>query len=161
MTAKGENIMRTARDERLHELTLAYMEKDFLGKKWVWTFLMLMLVGILITVFDSVLFSLLFPAAFLASNLCYQFKKRQILESYIGEELATKQWRFWIIYQVILYTIFVVLMVATMERPFWQMWLSLMLILIPLYAVCEWTFKKLQLRDDPDFVSDQEVYKNV
>ncbi|MCT4780939.1 MULTISPECIES: hypothetical protein [Exiguobacterium] len=71
--------------------------------------------------------------------------------------MATKQWRFWIIYQVILYAIFVVLMVATMDRPFWQMWLSLMLILIPLYGL----FKKLQLSDDPDFVSDQEVYKNV
>ena len=27
--------MRTARDERLHELTLAYMEKDILGTKMV------------------------------------------------------------------------------------------------------------------------------
>lgn len=153
--------MRTARDERLHELTLAYMEKDILGKKWLWTFLLLMGVIILMTVFDSVLYSLLFPAVFLTSNIRYQFKKRRILESYIGEELATKQWRFWIIYQVILYTIFVILMVATMDRPFWQMWLSLMLILIPLFAVCEWMFKKLQLRDDPDFVSDQEVHKNV
>ncbi|WP_026831828.1 hypothetical protein [Exiguobacterium undae] len=153
--------MRTARDERLHELTLAYMEKDILGKKWLWTFLLLMGVIILMTVFDSVLFSLLFPAVFLVSNIRYQIKKRQILESYIGEERAVRQWRFWIIYQIILYTIFVILMVATMDRPFWQMWLSLMLILIPLYAVCEWMFKKLQLRDDPDFVSDQEVHKNV
>ncbi|WP_236630029.1 hypothetical protein [Exiguobacterium sp. KRL4] len=107
--------------------------------------------------FGSVLYSLLFPAVFLTSNIRYQFKKRRILESYIGEELATKQWRFWIIYQVILYTIFVILMVATMDRPFWQMWLALMIILIPLYAICERMYKKIQLRDDPDFVSDQEV----
>ncbi|AFS71676.1 hypothetical protein [Exiguobacterium antarcticum] len=127
----------------------------------VWTFLLLMSVGILMTVFDSVLLTLLFPAAFLGSNLRYQVKKRKILESYIGEEWASKQWWFWIIYQIILYTIFVILMVATMDRPFWQMWLALMIILIPLYAICERVYKKIQLRDDPDFVSDQEVHKNV
>lgn len=153
--------MRTARDERLHELTLAYMDKNILGTKMIWSILLFIGVGILTTLFDSSLMVLLIPATYFLFDYRYQVEKRRILESYIGEELATKQWRFWIIYQVILYTIFVVLMVATMDRPFWQMWLALMVILIPLYAICERVYKKIQLRDDPDFVSDQEVYKNV
>ncbi|AFS71677.1 hypothetical protein [Exiguobacterium antarcticum] len=153
--------MQTAREERLHELTLAYMEKDILGTKWLWTFLLLMSVGILMTVFDSVLLTLLFPAAFLGSNLRYQVKKRKILESYIGEEWASKQWWFWLIQQVVLCGVFAVLLVQTMNLSFLQMWGSIFIILFPIYFISEWWFKKRFRRDDPDFVSDQEVYKHM
>ncbi len=153
--------MRTTRDERLHELTLAYMEKDLLGTKWLWTVLLLMGIGILMTWFDSVLMTLLFPAAFLGSNLRYQVKKRQILESYISEERATRQWRFWLIQNVVLCVTFAVLLVQTMDMTFWQMWGLILIILVPIYLVSEWWFKSRIRRDDPDFVSDQEVYKNV
>lgn len=153
--------MRTTRDERLHELTLAYMEKDLLGTKWLWTVLLLMGIGILMTWFDSVLMTLLFPAAFLGSNLRYQVKKRQILESYISEERATRQWRFWLIQNVVLCVTFAVLLVQTMDMTFWQMWGLILIILLPIYLVSEWWFKSRIRRDDPDFVSDQEVYKNV
>lgn len=153
--------MRTARDERLHELTLAYMEKDILGTKWLWTFLLLMSIGILMTVFDSVLLTLLFPAAFLGSNLRYQVKKRKILESYIGKELATRYWRFWLVQNVVLSVTFTILLIQTMTMSFWQMWSLILIILVPIYFVSEWWLKTQIRRDDPDFVSDQEVYKNV
>ncbi|RJO95887.1 hypothetical protein D3D03_14950 [Exiguobacterium sp. RIT452] len=153
--------MRTARDERLHELTLAYMEKDILGTKWLWTFLLLMSIGILMTVFDSVLLTLLFPAAFLGSNLRYQVKKRKILESYIGKELATRYWRFWLVQNVVLSVTFTILLIQTMNMSFWQMWSLILIILVPIYFVSEWWLKTQIRRDDPDFVSDQEVYKNV
>ncbi|WP_029331872.1 hypothetical protein [Exiguobacterium oxidotolerans] len=153
--------MRTARDERLHELTLAYMEKDILGTKWLWTFLLLMSIGILMTVFDSVLLTLLFPAAFLGSNLRYQVKKRKILESYIGKELATRYWRFWLVQNVVLSVTFTILLIQTMIMSFWQMWSLILIILVPIYFVSEWWLKTQIRRDDPDFVSDQEVYKNV
>lgn len=161
MTAKGENIMRTARDERLHELTLAYMEKDLLGTKWLWTVLLLMGIGILMTWFDSVLLTLLFPVAFLGSNLRYQVKKRQILESYVGEELATTYWQFWLVQNVVLSVTFAILLILTVDLSFWQIWGTILIILIPIYVVSEWWFKRRIRRDDPDFVSDQEVYKNV
>lgn len=151
--------MRTARDERLHELTLAYMEKDILGTKWLWTFLLLMSIGILMTVFDSVLLTLLFPAAFLGSNLRYQVKKRKILESYIGKELATRYWRFWLVQNVVLSVTFTILLIQTMTMSFWQMWSLILIILVPIYFVSEWWLKTQIRRDDPDFVSDQEVYK--
>ncbi len=80
--------MRTARDERLHELTLAYMEKDLLGTKWLWTALLLMGIGILMTLFDSVLLTLLFPAAFLGSNLRYQVKNVGFLN-----HISEKNWQ--------------------------------------------------------------------
>lgn len=153
--------MRTVRDERLHELTLAYMEKDILGTKWLWTFLLLMSIGILMTVFDSVLLTLLFPAAFLGSNLRYQVKKRKILESYIGKELATRYWRFWLVQNVVLSVTFTILLIQTMNMSFWQMWSLILIILVPIYFVSEWWLKTQIRRDDPDFVSDQEVYKNV
>ncbi|MDI3234351.1 hypothetical protein QK289_04985 [Exiguobacterium antarcticum] len=153
--------MRTARDKRLHELTLAYMEKDLLGTKWLWTALLLMGIGILMTLFDSVLLTLLFPAAFLGSNLRYQVKKRQILESYIGEELATRQWQFWLVQNVVLSVTFAILLVQTVNLSFWQMWGSILIIMVPIYLVSEWWFKNRMRHDDPDFVSDQEVYKNV
>ncbi|WP_214850919.1 hypothetical protein [Exiguobacterium sp. s193] len=153
--------MRTARDERLHELTLAYMEKDILGTKWLWTFLLLMSIGILMTVFDSVLLTLLFPAAFLGSNLRYQVKKRKILESYIGKELATRYWRFWLVQNVVLSVTFTILLIQTMTMSFWQMWSLILIILVQIYFVSEWWLKTQIRRNDPDFVSDQEVYKNV
>lgn len=153
--------MRTVRDERLHELTLAYMEKDILGTKWLWTFLLLMSIGILMTVFDSVLLTLLFPAAFLGSNLRYQVKKRKILESYIGKELATRYWRFWLVQNVVLSVTFTILLIQTMNMSFWQMWSLIFIILVPIYFVSEWCLKTRIRSDDPDFVSDQEVYKNV
>ncbi|WP_449402996.1 hypothetical protein [Exiguobacterium artemiae] len=153
--------MRTARNERLHELTLAYMEKDLLGTKWLWTVLLLMGIGILMTLFDSVLLTLLFPVAFLGSNLRYQVKKRQILESYIGEERATSYWRFWLIQNVVLTVTFAILLILTGNQAFWQTWGLILLILIPIYLVSERWFKTRMRRDDPDFVSDQEVYKNI
>lgn len=153
--------MRTARDERLHELTLAYMEKDILGTKWLWTFLLLIGIGLLMTLFNSVLLTLLFPAAFLGSNLRYQIKKRQILESYVGEKLAAKQWRFWLVQQVVSCVAFAILLVQTMNLSFWQMWVSILIILLPIHLVSEWWFKKRVRRDDPNFVSDQEVQKNI
>ncbi|MCT4792035.1 MULTISPECIES: hypothetical protein [Exiguobacterium] len=153
--------MRTARNERLHELTLAYMEKDLLGTKWLWTVLLLMGIGILMTLFDSVLLALLFPVAFLGSNLRYQVKKRQILESYIGEERATSYWRFWLIQNVVLTVTFAILLILTGNQAFWQTWGLILLILIPIYLVSERWFKTRMRRDDSDFVSDQEVYKNI
>ena len=67
----------------------------------------------------------------------------------------------WLGIQIVLYGTLLVVVLETNDLGWWKTAFWMALILVPLYFATDWLFKKMARSGDPDFVSDQEVYKHV
>ncbi|KNH32410.1 hypothetical protein [Exiguobacterium acetylicum] len=152
--------MQTAREERLQKLALAYRDVEWLGTRWYWNVLLFITVGILIEWTDISLLILTIPALFLGSDFRYQLKKRKILDGYISKAQIRRQFLLRIGSHVLLYTILTIVIIQTIEGPFWQMLVAIFAILTPLYLISEWIIRRDGKRD-PDYISDVEVARFV
>lgn len=153
--------MQTAKDERLHELTLAYIDKSQLQKNgWLMAAVAATL-GIFSETMDSALYFGLLPLVYLIFDLPFQLEKRRILERYLSKDQIMTQSMLWLGIQIVLYGTLLVVVLETNNLGWWKTAFWMALILVPLYFVTDWLFKKMARSGDPDFVSDQEVYKHV
>lgn len=153
--------MQTARDERLHELTLAYINKSQLQKNgWLMAAVAATL-GIFSETMDSALYFGLLPLVYLIFDLPFQLEKRRILERYLSKDQIMTQSMLWLGIQIVLYGTLLVVVLETNDLGWWKTAFWMALILVPLYFATDWLFKKMARSGDPDFVSDQEVYKHV
>ncbi|OIN66028.1 hypothetical protein BLD48_13060 [Exiguobacterium sp. KRL4] len=153
--------MQTARDERLHELTLAYINKSQLQKNgWLMAAVAATL-GIFSETMDSALYFGLLPLVYLIFDLPFQLEKRRILERYLSKDQVMTQSMLWLGIQIVLYGTLLVVVLETNDLGWWKTAFWMALILVPLYFATDWLFKKMARSGDPDFVSDQEVYKHV
>ncbi|KOP30472.1 hypothetical protein ADM98_16745 [Exiguobacterium sp. BMC-KP] len=153
--------MQTAREERLQKLALAYRDVEWLGVRWYWNVFMFVTVGILIEWSNIGALILLIPAVFLGSDFRYQLKKRKILEGYISSKAQIRrQFLLRIGSHVLLYTVLTIVIIQTIDRPFWQMFVAIFTILTPLYLISEWIIRRDGKRD-PDYISDVEVARFV
>ncbi|MGX8178278.1 hypothetical protein ACWS7L_12330 [Exiguobacterium artemiae] len=153
--------MQTARDERLHALTLAYIDKSQLQKNgWLMAALAATL-GIFSETMDSSLYFGLLPLVYLAFDFPFQWEKRKILERYLSKDQVTTQWMLWLGIQLVLYASLFFVVFETNNLGWWKMTFWMVLILVPVYFATDWLFKTMVRSGDPDFVSDQEVHKHV
>lgn len=153
--------MQTAKDERLHELTLAYINKSQLQKNgWLMAAVAATL-GIFSETMDSALYFGLLPLVYLIFDLPFQLEKRRILERYLSKDQIMTQSMLWLGIQIVLYGTLLVVVLETNNLGWWKTAFWMALILVPLYFATDWLFKKMARSGDPDFVSDQEVYKHV
>ena len=153
--------MQTAKDERLHELTLAYIDKSQLQKNvWVMAAVAATL-GIFSETMDSALYFGLLPLVYLIFDLPFQLEKRRILERYLSKDQVMTQSMLWLGIQVVLYGSLLMVVLETKGLSLWKMTFWIILILAPIYFATDWLFKKMARSGDPDFVSDQEVHKHV
>lgn len=153
--------MQTAKDERLHELTLAYIDKSQLQKNgWLMAAVAATL-GIFSETMDSALYFGLLPLVYLIFDLPFQLEKRRILERYLSKDQIMTQSMLWLGIQIVLYGTLLVVVLETNDLGWWKTAFWMALILVPLYFATDWLFKKMARSGDPDFVSDQEVYKHV
>jgi hypothetical protein len=153
--------MQTVRDERLHELTLAYIDKSQLQKNgWLMAAVAATL-GIFSETMDSSLYFGLLPLVYLIFDLPFQLEKRRILERYLSKDQIMTQSMLWLGIQIVLYGTLLVVVLETNDLGWWKTVFWMALILVPLYFATDWLFKKMARSGDPDFVSDQEVYKHV
>ncbi|HCD60405.1 MULTISPECIES: hypothetical protein [Exiguobacterium] len=53
-----------------------------------------------------------------------------------------------------------IVIIQTIEEPFWQMLVAIFAILTPLYFISEWIIRRDGARD-PDYISDVEVARFV
>ena len=153
--------MQTAKDERLHELTLAYINKSQLQKNgWLMAAVAATL-GIFSETMDSSLYFGLLPLVYLIFDLPFQLEKRRILERYLSKDQIMTQSMLWLGIQIVLYGTLLVVVLETNDLGWWKTAFWMALILVPLYFATDWLFKKMARSGDPDFVSDQEVHKHV
>lgn len=153
--------MQTARDERLHELTLAYIDKSQLQKNvWVMAAVAATL-GIFSETMDSALYFGLLPLVYLIFDFPFQLEKRRILERYLSKDQIMTQSMLWLGIQIVLYGSLLMVVLETKGLSLWKMTFWIILILAPIYFATDWLFKKMARSGDPDFVSDQEVHKHV
>ena len=152
--------MQTAREERLQKLALAYRDVEWLGTRWYWNMFLFITVGILIEWTDLPMLILAIPAVFLASDFRYQLKKRKILEGYLSNARIRRQFLLRIGSHVLLYAVLTIVIIQTIEGPFWQMLVAIFAILTPLYFISEWIIRRDGARD-PDYISDGEVARFV
>lgn len=153
--------MQTARDERLHALTLAYIDKSQLQKNgWLMAALAATL-GIFSETMDSSLYFGLLPLVYLAFDFPFQWEKRKILERYLSKDQVTTQWMLWLGIQLVLYASLFFVVFETNNLGWWKMTFWMVLILVPVYFATDWLYKTMMRSGDPDFVSDQEVHKHV
>jgi len=153
--------MQTAQDQRLHELTLAYIDKSQLQKNgWVMAAVAATL-GIFSETMDSSLYFGLLPLVYLIFDLPFQLEKRRILERYLSKDQIMTQSMLWLGIQIVLYGSLLMIVLETSDLSLWKMTFWIILILAPLYFATDWLFKKMARLGDPDFVSDREVYKHV
>ncbi|MGE6553600.1 hypothetical protein [Exiguobacterium artemiae] len=153
--------MQTARDERLHELTLAYIDKSQLQKNvWVMAAVAATL-GIFSETMDSALYFGLLPLVYLIFDFPFQLEKRRILERYLSKDQIMTQSMLWLGIQIVLYGSLLMVVLETNGLSLWKMTFWIILILAPIYFATDWLFKKMARSGDPDFVSDQEVHKHV
>ncbi|MCT4780938.1 MULTISPECIES: hypothetical protein [Exiguobacterium] len=153
--------MQTAKDERLHELTLAYIDKSQFQKKgWVMAAVAAML-GIFSETMDSALYFGLLPLVYLIFDFPFQWEKRKILERYLSKDQVMTQWMLWLGIQFVLYSSLFIVVLETKKLSWWKMTFWMVLVLVPLYFATDWLFKTMARSGDPDFVSDQEVHKHV
>lgn len=153
--------MQTVRDERLHELTLAYINKSQLQKNgWLMAAVAATL-GIFSETMDSALYFGLLPLVYLIFDLPFQLEKRRILERYLSKDQIMTQSMLWLGIQIVLYGTLLVVVLETNDLGWWKTAFWMALILVPLYFATDWLFKKMARSGDPDFVSDQEVHKHV
>ena len=153
--------MQTARDERLHELTLAYIDKSQLQKNgWLMAAVAATL-GIFSETMDSALYFGLLPLVYLIFDFPFQLEKRRILERYLSKDQIMTQSMLWLGIQIVLYGALLMVMLETNNLGWWKTAFWMALILVPLYFATDWLFKKMARSGDPDFVSDQEVHKHV
>ncbi|WP_294749779.1 hypothetical protein [uncultured Exiguobacterium sp.] len=152
--------MQTAREERLQKLALAYRDVEWLGTRWYWNMFLFITVGILIEWKDLPMLILAIPAVFLASDFRYQLKKRKILEDYLSNAQIRRQFLLRIGSHVLLYAVLTIVIIQTIEGPFWMMLVAIFAILTPLYFIIEWTIRRDGARD-PDYISDVEVARFV
>ncbi|MCK2156028.1 hypothetical protein [Exiguobacterium sp. 17-1] len=153
--------MQTARDERLHELTLAYIDKSQLQKNgWLMAAVAATL-GIFSETMDSALYFGLLPLVYLIFDFPFQLEKRRILERYLSKDQIMTQSMLWLGIQILLYGSLLMVVLETKGLSLWKMTFWIILILAPIYFATDWLFKKMARSGDPDFVSDQEVHKHV
>ena len=153
--------MQTARDERLHELTLAYIDKSQLQKNgWLMAAVAATL-SIFSETMDSALYFGLLPLVYLIFDFPFQLEKRRILERYLSKDQIMTQSMLWLGIQIVLYGALLMVMLETNNLGWWKTAFWMALILVPLYFSTDWLFKKMARSGDPDFVSDQEVHKHV
>lgn len=153
--------MQTAQDKRLHELTLAYIDKSQLQKNgWVMAAVAATL-GIFSETMDSSLYLGLLPLVYLIFDFPFQLEKRRILERYLSKDQIMTQSMLWLGIQIVLYGSLLMIVLETSNLSLWKMTFWIILILAPLYFATDWLFKKIARSGDPDFVSDQEVHKHV
>lgn len=153
--------MQMAQDERLHELTLAYIDKSQLQKNgWVMAAVAATL-GIFSETMDSSLYFGLLPLVYLIFDFPFQLEKRRILERYLSKDQIMTQSMLWLGIQIVLYGSLLMIVLETSDLSLWKMTFWIILILAPLYFATDWLFKKIARSGDPDFVSDQEVHKHV
>lgn len=153
--------MQTAQDQRLHELTLAYIDKSQLQKNgWVMAAVAATL-GIFSETMDSSLYFGLLPLVYLIFDLPFQLEKRRILERYLSKDQIMTQSMLWLGIQIVLYGSLLMIVLETSDLSLWKITFWIILILAPLYFATDWLFKKMARLGDPDFVSDREVYKHV
>lgn len=153
--------MQTARDERLHALTLAYIDKSQLQKNgWLMAALAATL-GIFSETMDSSLYFGLLPLVYLAFDFPFQWEKRKILERYLSKDQVTTQWMLWLGIQLVLYASLFFVVFETNNLGWWKMTFWMVLILVPVYFATDWLYKTMMRSGDPEFVSDQEVHKHV
>ena len=153
--------MQTVRDERSHELTLAYIDKSQLQKNgWLMAAVAATL-GIFSETMDSALYFGLLPLVYLIFDLPFQLEKRRILERYLSKDQIMTQTMLWLGIQIVLYGLLLLVVLETKGLSLWKMTFWIILILAPIYLATDWLFKKMARSGDPDFVSDQEVHKHV
>jgi len=152
--------MQTAREERLQKLALAYRDVEWLGTRWYWNVLLFITVGILIEWTDIPMLILTIPAVFLGSDFRYQLRKRKILEGYLSKVQIRRQFLLRVGSHILLYAILTIVIIQTIEGPFWQMLVAIFAILTPLYLISEWIIRRDGKRD-PDYISDVEVARFV
>jgi len=152
--------MQTAREERLQKLALAYRDVEWLGTRWYWNVFLFITVGVLIEWTDLPILILTIPAVFLGSDFRYQLKKRKILEDYLSNAQIRRQFLLRIGSHVLLYVVLTIVIIQTIEGPFWQMLVVIFAILTPLYFISEWIIRRDGKRD-PDYISDVEVARFV
>ncbi|WP_214850920.1 hypothetical protein [Exiguobacterium sp. s193] len=153
--------MQTAQDKRLHELTLAYIDKSQLQKNgWVMAAVAATL-GIFSETMDSSLYLGLLPLVYLIFDFPFQLEKRRILERYLSKDQIMTQSMLWLGIQIVLYGSLLMIVLETSDLSLWKMTFWIIFILAPLYFATDWLFKKIARSGDPDFVSDQEVHKHV
>lgn len=153
--------MQTVRDERLHALTLAYIDKSQLQKNgWLMATVAATL-GIFSETMDSSLYFGLLPLVYLAFDFPFQWEKRKILERYLSKDQVTTQWMLWLGIQLVLYASLFFVVFETNNLGWWKMTFWMVLILVPVYFATDWLYKTMMRSGDPDFVSDQEVHKHV
>lgn len=87
-------------------------------------------------------------------------KKRKILDGYISKAQIRRQFLLRIGSHVLLYAILTIVIIQTIEEPFWQMLVAIFAILTPLYFISEWIIRRDGARD-PDYISDVEVARFV
>ncbi|WP_214859168.1 hypothetical protein [Exiguobacterium sp. s161] len=152
--------MQTAREERLQKLALAYRDVEWLGTRWYWNMFLFITVGILIEWTDLPMLILAIPAVFLASDFRYQLKKQKILDGYISNAQVRRQFLLRVGSHVLLYAVLTIVIIQTIEEPFWKMLVAIFAILTPLYFISEWIIRRDGARD-PDYISDGEVARFV
>ena len=129
--------MQTVREERLQKLALAYRDVEWLGTRWYWNMFLFITVGILIEWTDLPTLILAIPAVFLASDFRYQLKKRKILEGYLSNAQIRRQFLLRIGSHVLMYAVLTIVIIQTIEEPFWKMLVAVFAILTPLYFISE------------------------
>lgn len=152
--------MQTAREERLQKLALAYRDVEWLGTRWYWNVFLFITVGVLIEWTDLPILILTIPAVFLGSDFRYQLKKRKILDGYLSNAQVRRQFLLRTGSHVLLYAVLTIVIIQTIDRPFWQMFVAIFAILTPLYFISEWIIRRDRKRD-PDYISDVEVARFV
>ncbi|WP_426272471.1 hypothetical protein [Exiguobacterium sp. R-17] len=152
--------MQTAREERLQKLALAYRDVEWLGTRWYWNVFLFITVGVLIDWSNIGALILLIPAIFLGSDFRFQLKKRKILKGYVSNAQVRRQFLLRIGSHVLLYAVLTIVIIQTINGPFWQMFVAIFAILTPLYFISEWIIRRDGKRD-PDYISDVEVARFV
>lgn len=125
--------MQTARDERLHELTLAYIDKSQLQKNgWLMAAVAATL-SIFSETMDSALYFGLLPLVYLIFDFPFQLEKRRILERYLSKDQIMTQSMLWLGIQIVLYGALLMVMLETNNLGWWKTAFWMALILVPLY----------------------------
>lgn len=152
---------QTLREERLQALTVAYIEKNQLqNKSWVVAALMAT-AGTFTEIFSTTMYLSLLPLVFLVFDLPFRLEKRKILARYLSSDQVTNQSLLWLGTQFVLYGSLYTVILETKEMSIWKIALWMLIVLVPVYYVTDWLFKKIARSGDPDFVSDKEIYANV
>ncbi|VWX35377.1 hypothetical protein [Exiguobacterium oxidotolerans] len=152
---------QTLREERLQALTVAYTEKNQLqNKSWVVAALMAT-AGTFTEIFSTTMYLSLLPLVYLVFDLPFRLEKRKILARYLSSDQVTNQSLLWLGIQFVLYGSLYTVILETKEMSIWKIALWMLIVLVPVYYVTDWLFKKIARSGDPDFVSDKEIYANV